>query len=241
MRGKNKFHKKRFILVASIVIIVISLCIVNMLCNNSSKLENNIDKKDKVVNNVKVSKDENELEEIVEDKGEESITEELKEEVSNTPKTNNNSNSNHKASKNNDVPSTTTKNNNENTKTTSQSQTSTTSTSSDNEVKQTQPSVDLTKVVSTNDINYGIHKGIVEFSTNAGCEKAGSDIVDIELNQVIAYNAENNNSKSVDIRYPACYQVTSQANTIMGYYLNIYCESGNCNRYKSLINISNYD
>lgn len=240
MREKNKSHKKRVILVCSIVVIAISLCIVNLLCNNSSKLENNIDKKDKVINNVKVSKDENELEEKVEDMGEESTTEEIKTEVSNTPKTNNNSNSNQKAS-NNNTQSTTTKNNNENTKTISQSQTSTPSTRSDNEVKQTQPSVDLTKVASTNDINYGIHKGIVEFSTNAGCEKAGNDIVDLELNQVIAYNAENNNSKSVDIRYPACYQVTSQANTIMGYYLNIYCESDNCNRYKSLINISNYD
>lgn len=240
MREKNKSHKKRAILVASVVVIAILLCTINVLYNSSSKLDNSIDKNDKVINNIKVNKDEKELEEVVEDKGEESTTEELKKEVSNTPKTNNNSNSNQKTS-NNNTQSTTTKNSNENIKTSNQSQTSTNSTKSDNEVKQTQPSVDLTKVASTNDINYGIHKGIIEFSTNAGCENAGNDIVNIELNQVIAYNAENNNSKSVDIRYPACYQVTSQANTIMGYYLNIYCESGNCNRYKSLINISDYD
>lgn len=240
MKEKNKSRKKRVILVASVVVIAISLCTINVLYNSSSKLDNSIDKNDKVINNIKVNKDEKVLEEVVEDKGEESTTEELKKEVSNTPKTNNNSNSNQKAP-NSNTQSTTTKNNTENTKTTTQNQTSSNTTKSDNEVKQTQPSVDLTKVASTNDINYGIHKGIIEFSTNAGCEKAGNDIVDIELNQVIAYNVENNNSKSVDIRYPACYQVTSQANTIMGYYLNIYCESGNCNRYKSLINISDYD
>lgn len=174
----------------------------------------------------------------MEEKGEESTTKKIETEVSHTPKTNNNSNSNQKTS---NRQTNTTKSNKDNSNTSTPNQTTTNTTKPNNEAKQTQPSVDLAKVASTNDINYGIHKGIIEFSTNAGCEKAGNDIVDIELNQVIAYNAENNNSKSVDIRYFACYQVTSQANTIMGYYLNIYCESVNCNRYKSLINISDYD
>jgi len=240
MRGKIKSHKIVVILVASIVVIIsISLFVINILDDKQYKAKNIINKEDKVINEISSKDDDIELEEIVEDKGEESATKEIKTEVSNTPKTNNNS-SNQTSSKKNTQTNINNNNNNENTSTSSQNQT-TTNTTSNNEVKQTQPSVDLTQVASTNDINYGIHKGIVEFSTKSGCEKAGNDIVDIELNQVIAYNAENNNSKSVDIQYPACYQVTSQANTIMGYYLNIFCESGNCNRYKSLVNISNYD
>ena len=57
--------------------------------------------------------------------------------------------------------------------------------------------------------------------------KAGEDIAFIDV---------------VDIQYFRCYEVMSKANTIMGYYLNIFCENGNCNsRYKSMININDYD
>lgn len=242
MRGKIKSRKIKVILIASILIVITSaVCSVYVLNNKTHKTDI-IDKNDKV-EKINISSDEI-LEEIIEDKGEESATEEIKDEVSNTPKTNNNGNSNKKSSTTNTQKSTP-KNNSE--LNTSVSETSTNkpqsdlNNSSNKETAPKEPSVDLTKVVSTNDINYDIHKGIVEFATNSGCERAGNDIVNIELDQVIAYNSENDNSKSVDIRYTACYQVTSQANTIMGYYLNIYCESGNCNRYKSLVNISNYN
>ena len=89
------------------------------------------------------------------------------------------------------------------------------------------PSEDLTKIANPNDFFYSITGGNVEFSTNAGCMKAGEDIAFIDV---------------VDIQYFRCYEVTSKANTIMGYYLNIFCENGNCNsRYKSMININDYD
>ena len=92
---------------------------------------------------------------------------------------------------------------------------------------QTQPVEDLTKVANPNDFYYSITGGNVEFSTNAGCMKAGEDIAFIDV---------------VDVQYFRCYEVSSKANTIMGYYLNIFCESGNCNsRYKSMINIKSYD
>ena len=89
------------------------------------------------------------------------------------------------------------------------------------------PSEDLTKIANPNDFFYSITGGNVEFSTNAGRMKAGEDIAFIDV---------------VDVHYFRCYEVTSKANTIMGYYLNIFCENGNCNsRYKSMININDYD
>lgn len=92
---------------------------------------------------------------------------------------------------------------------------------------QTKPSEDLTKVANPNDFYYSITGGNVEFNTNAGCMKAGEDIAFIDV---------------VDVQYFRCYEVSSKANTIMGYYLNIFCESGNCNsRYKSMINLKSYD
>ena len=95
------------------------------------------------------------------------------------------------------------------------------------EVVQTQPVEDLTKVANPNDFYYSITGGNVEFNTNAGCMKAGEDIAFIDV---------------VDVQYFRCYEVSSKANTIMGYYLNIFCENGNCNsRYKSMINIKSYD
>lgn len=95
------------------------------------------------------------------------------------------------------------------------------------EVVQTQPVEDLTKVANPNDFYYSITGGNVEFKTNAGCMKAGEDIAFIDV---------------VDVQYFRCYEVSSKANTIMGYYLNIFCENGNCNsKYKSMINIKSYD
>lgn len=86
---------------------------------------------------------------------------------------------------------------------------------------------DLTKIASQNDFYYSITGGKVEFSTNAGCMKAGDDISFIDV---------------VDVQYFRCYEVHSMADTIMGYYLNIFCESGNCNsKYKAMINIYDYD
>ncbi|MBQ3474883.1 MAG: hypothetical protein IJH20_01795 [Bacilli bacterium] len=241
MRGKIKSRKIKIILIVGIIAIIVSLFVIFKYNNNSSFANSNYKQiNEKEISNIELDEDEkdeiNTFEEILDNKGEESATVETKKEVSNTPKTN--TQENQKKSSVIEKKENNNTNNESNNPTVSNEQSNN---NSNQASAQTQPTVDLSKVVSTNDINYGIHKGIVEFSTNSGCEKAGNDIVNIELNQVIEYNAEHDNTKDVDIRYPACYQVTSQANTIMGYYLNIYCESGNCNRYKSLINISNYD
>ena len=45
---------------------------------------------------------------------------------------------------------------------------------------------------------------------------------------------------TVDINYYRCYEVTSTTGKVLGYYLNIFCNSDNCNRYKNQINMSKY-
>ena len=85
--------------------------------------------------------------------------------------------------------------------------------------------VDLSKEVDTNSFFYSIHQGVTDTSTQSNCLSAGEEIAFLD---------------TVDINYYRCYEVTSKANTIMGYYLNIFCESGNCNRYKAMIDMSKY-
>lgn len=104
MREKIKSHKTRTILIASMVVIItISICVFAFYNNKTSLNNSNIDKEDKVNTELNSSKENIDLDEKVEEKGEESTTEESKTEVSNTPKieddkksnnTTNNSNSN---------------------------------------------------------------------------------------------------------------------------------------------------
>lgn len=90
-----------------------------------------------------------------------------------------------------------------------------------------EPKEDLTKIPNPNDFLYSITGGKVEFNTNEGCTNAGNEINEID---------------TVDINYFRCYEVISKGNTIMGYYLNIFCKSGDCNnKYKSMINMSKYN
>lgn len=80
-------------------------------------------------------------------------------------------------------------------------------------------------IVDTNSFFYSIHQGKVEMSSQNNCLSAGNEIAFID---------------TVDINYYRCYEVTSTTGKILGYYLNIFCESGNCNRYKSQIDMSKY-
>lgn len=209
-----------------------------------SNFNKNYNTKDnsKVITEVKEEVKENKLleeQKIEEDKGEESIDVVEKETtINNTPKNNDTSNSSTNSKTNNTTSSNknnansnqTTTNNNTNSNTNTNNNSNNTSNNTETPKQETQPSKpseDLTKVANPNDFFYSITGGKVEFSTNAGCMKAGEDIAFIDV---------------VDVQYYRCYEVMSKANTIMGYYLNIFCENGNCNsRYKGMINISSYD
>ena len=80
-------------------------------------------------------------------------------------------------------------------------------------------------IVDTNSWFYSIHHGKIETSTQSKCLAAGEEIAFID---------------TVDINYYRCYEVTSTTGKVLGYYLNIFCNSDNCNRYKNQIDMSKY-
>ena len=80
-------------------------------------------------------------------------------------------------------------------------------------------------IIDTNSLFYSIHHGKIETSTQIKCLSAGEEIAFID---------------TVDINYYRCYEVTSTTGKVLGYYLNIFCNSDNCNRYKNQIDMSKY-
>lgn len=82
------------------------------------------------------------------------------------------------------------------------------------------------KEVDTNSFFYSIHQGTIDTKTMSGCLGGGEEIAFID---------------TVDINYYRCYEVTAKDGSILGYYLNIFCNSGNCSRYKSQIDWSKYN
>lgn len=80
-------------------------------------------------------------------------------------------------------------------------------------------------IIDTNSWFYSIHHGKIETSTQSKCLSAGEEIAFID---------------TVDINYYRCYEVTSTTGKVLGYYLNIFCNSDNCNRYKNQIDMSKY-
>ncbi len=239
MRVIFKGHIKWFIMIS---IVVVGMGILFTLVFSDSN--NNYDTKENsiITSDVKEELKENkELGEqkVEEDKGEESIDVVEKETTTNnTPKTNDKNSSSTNSKPNNVTSSNKTNTNSNQTTTNNNSVNSNTNSNSNNNISNNtetpkqdppinKPSEDLTKIANPNDFFYSITGGNVEFSTNADCMKAGEDIAFIDV---------------VDVQYFRCYEVTSKVNTIMGYYLNIFCENGNCNsRYKSMININDYD
>lgn len=115
--------------------------------------------------------------------------------------------------------------------TTNTTQSTTSKSESKQEVQQQQITVPTTSnndsnEVDTNSFFYSIHKGTINTKTQSSCLGAGEEIAFID---------------TVDINYYRCYEVTSKDGSILGYYLNIFCNSGNCNRYKSQIDWSKYN
>ena len=80
-------------------------------------------------------------------------------------------------------------------------------------------------IIDTNSWFYSIHHGKIETSTQGKCLAAGEEIAFID---------------TVDINYYRCYEVTSTTGKVLGYFLNIFCNSDNCNRYKNQIDMSKY-
>lgn len=104
--------------------------------------------------------------------------------------------------------------------------TKTTTRSSTTSTKVIRTTEDLSKIVDNQNPNYSFHKGVIEFKTSKGCYDAGIEVASID---------------SVDINNVVCYEVVSKANTVMGYYMRVKCNSGNCNRYKAMKDLSKYE
>lgn len=101
---------------------------------------------------------------------------------------------------------------------------------SNQEIKITeQPKIEVEEVrddiVDTNSFFYSIHNGNIDTSSQDKCLSAGEEIAYLD---------------TVDINYYRCYEVTSTTGKILGYYLNIFCNSDNCNRYKAQIDFKKY-
>lgn len=101
---------------------------------------------------------------------------------------------------------------------------------SNQEIKITeQPKMEVEEVrddiVDTNSFFYSIHNGNIDSSSQDKCLSAGEEIAYLD---------------TVDINYYRCYEVTSTTGKVLGYYLNIFCNSDNCNRYKTQIDFKKY-
>lgn len=71
--------------------------------------------------------------------------------------------------------------------------------------------------VDISNFMYSIHKGVIDYSSLESCASRGKEIA---MNNII------------DVLYFNCVEVNSKGNTILGYYLDIVCETGNCSKYK---------
>lgn len=249
MREKIKRSKKRLMVVGIFMVVVLGCSIVGIKTFSNVNIPNHTSEYKETHNKT----DEIKQEEIVSNVDEEKME---NKDVDTTPTTPNNitdissnekkSTSNTTNKTGNDNSKTNTKessnNNNNNTVSSNNSGASNTPVETPKEnTKPTEEQVDLTKIVDTTNYLYSTHKGIIEFSSNAKCTLAGNDITDLELDKTIEYNKNHiDNQIQPDINYFRCVEVMSKGNTVMGYYLKIFCESGNCNNYKSTIDMKNY-
>lgn len=88
------------------------------------------------------------------------------------------------------------------------------------------------QISESTDFYYSITGGIKEYLTSDECLQAGEQIALQELDDVMTYNEQHmDNQIDVDINYYRCLPVQDENGT--GWFLNIFCNSGNCNeKYK---------
>jgi uncharacterized protein YpmB len=201
--------KKIFIIVGIIIISVMIISIFIMKKNNKTDIKTYTEKQE-VINN------ESDLEltesvETEESKANEDVVEEVKESSKNQSTTKSNS-----SSTSNDS-STTSKSNS-----TSNDSVSTSSNEKSVQIKEEQTEEkevvnQYIGVPNPNDFYYSFHHGVIEYSSMDKC---------LEAADVIGYK------DTVDILNILCIDVVDSQGTVLGEYLYINCQSGNCNKYK---------
>ena len=232
---KNK-KVKPLVILSVMVLVLVSIGVIFYTRESSKKLKNTnservfeksdikSDTKEDVIDSKKEEDDNSKTESeniSKEETKKETETKESKTTNNNVSKSNKSSNSNSNSSTNSSSNNTTTQQTTQliepKQEVNKQPQTTpSNNTSSNNDSKEVDP----------NSFFYSIHKGTINTKTESGCLGAGEEIAFID---------------TVDINYYRCYEVTAKDGSILGYYLNIFCNSDNCNRYKSQIDWSKYN
>lgn len=185
--------------------------------NVSEKVKEKDDKKEEITNTEKVEEDYSKPSDKLDDDKEVKVS--TKDTVKEDKKvtTNNNNNSNN----------TTSSKSSNNSNTSKSSDATTSSNSNESQSNNTQPSNNVT----TDPYNY-ITGGVIDSPTKEACLAKGDVILNRHLDELMDYNSTHmDNQKSQDITNLECYPVHKPDQD--GWFLNILCNSGNCNsKYK---------
>lgn len=223
--------KRKIIVISSLLILLlvgVSFTSIYILQNkntndHSVSVENDPikeDKKEELEENSKneeIQKTEEKQEDVKADKPKEEVVTSKKEEPKNTISNTNTSNT-----------STTPKTNVDNNTTYQQPSQDVPASQPKEEIKEepkpTPSSTNETKsnvgVPDPNNYNYSMHHGTIEYNPNQR-QKCIDDSIEFSFKDTI------------DITNAFCLEVYDSSNTILGYYLYIKCNSGNCNKYKN--------
>lgn len=234
MKEKNKSRRIKVILFACIVVIGIAVFLV-ISNNKNSTLVSNTNKVDK--NIIELVDDKNDIDEeiFVEDKGEESTTEEIKTEVSNTPKSEekkkvvNNQTKSNTSSKTNKQESTINQEQPIQQPTTTPKQEEVVNSSNqDNSSNNETPKVEQETPKENTDLYNSITHGKWETDINDSsslCEAKGVRIANNELNAILDWNElHEDEQKQPIINYSRCYPVIKDG--VKHWYLHFFTTKG---------------
>lgn len=234
MREKNKSRRIKVILFTCIVVIGIAVFLV-ISNNKNSTLVSNTNKVDK--NIIELVDDKNDIDEeiFVEDKGEESTTEEIKTEVSNTPKSEekkkvvNNQTKSNTSSKTNKQESTINQEQPIQQPTTTPKQEEVVNSSNqDNSFNNETPKVEQETPKENTDLYNSITHGKWETDINDSsslCEAKGVRIANNELNAILDWNElHEDEQKQPIINYSRCYPVIKDG--VKHWYLHFFTTKG---------------
>ena len=234
MREKNKSRRIKVILFTCIVVIGIAIFLI-ISNNKNSTLVSNINEDNK--NIIELVDDLNDIDEeiIVEDKGEESTTEETKIEVSNTPKSeekkkavNNQTKSNTSSKTNTQESATHQEQPIQQPTTTPKQEEVVNSSNQDNSSNNETPKVEQETPKENTDLYNSITHGKWETDINDSsslCEAKGVRIANNELNAILDWNElHEEEQKQPIINYSRCYPVIKDG--IKHWYLHFFTTKG---------------
>lgn len=235
MREKNKSRRIKVILFTCIVVIGIAVFLIISNNKNSTLVNNTNNKVDK--NIIELIDDKNDIDEeiIVEDKGEESTTKEIKSEVSNTPKSEekkkvvNNQNKSNSSSNTNKQESAINQDQPIQKPTTAPKQEEVVNSSNqDNSSNNETPKVEQEAPKENTDLYNSITHGKWETDINDSsslCEAKGVRIANNELNAILDWNElHEEEQKQPIINYSRCYPVIKDG--VKHWYLHFFTTKG---------------